>query len=81
MSSVKVKTPFLKASKLAYYSHWCLIFQHNSLVLLNTYYSQNYARNGQASANQGFLQPAKAAAMCMAARGESTHLPLSRLFC
>ena len=29
---------------------------------------------------KAFLQPAKAVAMCMAARGESTHLPLSHLF-
>ncbi len=31
----------------AYYSHWskklCLLFQHNSLMLSNAYYSQNYA--------------------------------------
>ena len=30
---------------------------------------------------KAFLQPAKAAAMCTAARGEPTHLPLSHLFC
>ena len=30
---------------------------------------------------KAFLQPAKAAAMSMAARGEPTHLPLSHLFC
>ena len=28
-----------------------------------------------------FLKPAKAGAMCTAAWGEPTHLPLSRLFC
>ena len=28
---------------------------------------------------KAFLQPAKAATMCTAARGEPTHLPLSRL--
>ena len=30
---------------------------------------------------KAFLQPAKAAAMCTAARGEPTHLPLSHLLC
>jgi len=30
---------------------------------------------------KAFLQPAKAAAMCTAARGEPAHLPLSHLFC
>ena len=29
---------------------------------------------------KAFLQPAKAAAMCTAARGEPAHLPLSHLF-
>ena len=30
---------------------------------------------------KAFLHPAKAAAMCTAAQGEPTHLPLSHLFC
>ena len=36
-----------KVSRLAYYSQWYkdfyLLFQHNFLMLFNTYYSQNYA--------------------------------------
>ena len=37
----------LGVSNIAYYSHrseyLCLLFQHNSLMLLGTYYSRNYA--------------------------------------